>query len=163
MGAPLGPLSLVRPAGRGQLERRGRSASNVAGRAASQQRLIMTRRQAVPGTDGPEVLRRDRLARLDVGDEVERPAMHDADVFHGRALIAHSAERGPRGVYTGAIGWFGPDGNACFNVAIRTLLARGKRFTFGVGGGITVDSNAADEFRECRLKAAFLKASTTSC
>jgi para-aminobenzoate synthetase/4-amino-4-deoxychorismate lyase len=61
-------------------------------------------------------------------------------------------------VYTGAIGWFGPDGEACFNVAIRTLVTEGDRFQLGVGGGITLDSNPSDEFKECQLKASFLQA-----
>jgi para-aminobenzoate synthetase / 4-amino-4-deoxychorismate lyase len=71
--------------------------------------------------------------------------------------IIRELERTSRGVYTGAIGWFGPDGSCCFNVAIRTLSMREQRFTVGVGGGITVYSNAREEYAECKLKAAFLR------
>jgi para-aminobenzoate synthetase/4-amino-4-deoxychorismate lyase len=64
-------------------------------------------------------------------------------------------EDGPRGVYTGAIGFFSPR-QTVFNVAIRTLDLDGGQGTMGAGGGIVIDSNAADEFRECMLKAEFL-------
>jgi para-aminobenzoate synthetase/4-amino-4-deoxychorismate lyase len=64
-------------------------------------------------------------------------------------------EEEPRGVYTGAIGFFSP-ARTVFNVAIRTLELEGGRGLMGVGSGIVIDSDAAEEFRECRLKAAFL-------
>jgi para-aminobenzoate synthetase/4-amino-4-deoxychorismate lyase len=64
-------------------------------------------------------------------------------------------EDGPRGVYTGAIGFFSPR-QTVFNVAIRTLDLGGGQGTMGAGGGIVIDSNAAEEFRECMLKAEFL-------
>ncbi len=70
--------------------------------------------------------------------------------------IIRELERQPRGVYTGSIGYFGPDGEACFSVAIRTLKLQGRRLTMGVGGGITADSKADEEYEECRLKAEFL-------
>jgi len=64
-------------------------------------------------------------------------------------------EDSPRGVYTGAIGYFAP-GRARFNVAIRTLALEKRHGKMGVGGGITYDSVAAEEWQECRWKAAFL-------
>jgi para-aminobenzoate synthetase/4-amino-4-deoxychorismate lyase len=64
-------------------------------------------------------------------------------------------EAEPRGTYTGAIGFFSRE-RTVFNVAIRTLEMSGKRVKMGVGGGIVIDSDAAEEFRECRLKAEFL-------
>lgn len=70
--------------------------------------------------------------------------------------IIRELECSPRGVYTGAIGYFGPGKEACFNVAIRTLSFDGKHLTFGVGGGITAGSVAQQEYEECSLKAAFL-------
>ena len=72
--------------------------------------------------------------------------------------IIRELEPHPRGVYTGAIGLIEPGGDAVFNVAIRTLVldkATGE-VTFGVGGGITIDSTAAAEYDECALKASFL-------
>ena len=69
-------------------------------------------------------------------------------------LIAE-LEGEPRGVYTGAIGFFSPR-QTIFNVAIRTLALSGGQGRFGAGGGIVIDSNPAEEFRECLLKAKFL-------
>ena len=69
-------------------------------------------------------------------------------------LISQVEER-PRGVYTGAIGFFSSE-RTVFNVAIRTLELEGEQGAMGVGGGIVIDSDAAEEYRECLLKAEFL-------
>lgn len=61
----------------------------------------------------------------------------------------------PRGVYTGAIGFFSAE-RTVFNVAIRTLALKGKEGIMGVGSGIVIDSVAAEEYSECKLKAEFL-------
>jgi len=71
-------------------------------------------------------------------------------------LIAELEHR-PRGVYTGAIGFFSKQ-ETVFNVAIRTLELNGEHGTMGVGSGIVIDSDPAQEFRECLLKASFLTA-----
>ena len=89
-----------------------------------------------------------------------------APKHHTMELIA-ALETTPRGLYCGAIGWLdapkGDDrcGDFCLSVAIRTLTLGeelgGLRPTrLGVGAGIVLDSRAADEFDECRLKARFL-------
>jgi para-aminobenzoate synthetase/4-amino-4-deoxychorismate lyase len=64
-------------------------------------------------------------------------------------------EDAPRGVYTGAIGFFSPQ-QTVFNVAIRTLELEGGCGIMGAGSGIVIDSDAAEEYRECLLKASFL-------
>jgi len=64
-------------------------------------------------------------------------------------------EAAPRGVYTGAIGFFARE-QTIFNVAIRTLQVDKENARMGVGSGIVIDSNASDEYRECLLKARFL-------
>jgi para-aminobenzoate synthetase / 4-amino-4-deoxychorismate lyase len=71
--------------------------------------------------------------------------------------IIAEVEDAPRGVYTGAIGMVSP-GEAVFSVAIRTLLLDHAAGTaeLGVGSGITHDSTAAAEYRECLEKAAFV-------
>ncbi len=61
----------------------------------------------------------------------------------------------PRGIYTGAIGFFSRQ-ESVFNVAIRTLSLQDAKATMGVGSGIVIDSDPASEFRECQLKAEFL-------
>ena len=72
--------------------------------------------------------------------------------------ILHELEQAPRGPYCGAIGYVAPGGEACFSVAIRTLVLERAtgRLTLGVGSGITWDSLAAAEYRECLAKGDFL-------
>lgn len=70
--------------------------------------------------------------------------------------LIHALERGPRGVYTGAIGFFGDDGAAHLNVAIRTVTVRGDRATTHLGAGIVADSEPEREWRETRHKGAAL-------
>lgn len=70
--------------------------------------------------------------------------------------IIGELEQEPRGVYTGAIGYLAPDGDAVFNVPIRTVVLNGDRGEMGIGSGIVYDSNPEDEWRECLLKGNFL-------
>jgi len=72
--------------------------------------------------------------------------------------IIHELEYAPRGIYTGAIGYAAPDGDLLFNVAIRTVMVEDGVAVLGVGSGIVADSDPDAEYRECRLKAAFLSA-----
>lgn len=70
-------------------------------------------------------------------------------------IIAEIEGRG-RGLYTGNIGHVS-GGDAAFNVAIRTLvMTRRGEARLGLGAGIVADSVAADEWRECLSKGAFL-------
>ncbi len=62
-------------------------------------------------------------------------------------------ERDDRGVYSGALGWLGGDGSVELSVVIRTLLLRGPRFEFQVGGGIVADSTPEGELQEIADKA----------
>jgi len=64
-------------------------------------------------------------------------------------------ERSRRGVYSGAIGYFNPDGDFDFSVVIRTLLynAAAKYLSFQVGSAITFHADAEQEYEECLLKA----------
>jgi para-aminobenzoate synthetase/4-amino-4-deoxychorismate lyase len=73
-------------------------------------------------------------------------------------LIAQLEGR-PRGIYTGAIGYFSPQ-HTVFNVAIRTLALDGNRGNLSTGSGIVIDSDPAEEYRECLLKAQFLTQSS---
>src|SRR6185369_17195367 len=72
--------------------------------------------------------------------------------------IIRELERFPRGVYTGAIGLVKPGGDCVFNVAIRTVVVDTElnQATFGVGGGIVIDSTADREYEECLVKSRFL-------
>jgi para-aminobenzoate synthetase/4-amino-4-deoxychorismate lyase len=71
-------------------------------------------------------------------------------------------ERDARGPYCGAIGRIGPGDDAAFNVAIRTIrLTPGEndkhRVVLGVGGAIVADSDGMGEWRECLIKAGFVR------
>ena len=72
--------------------------------------------------------------------------------------IIRELEPFPRGVYTGTIGVLFPGGDCIFNVAIRTVVIDKESgvATFGVGGGVTIDSTAAGEYEECLVKSRFL-------
>jgi para-aminobenzoate synthetase/4-amino-4-deoxychorismate lyase len=72
--------------------------------------------------------------------------------------IIRELERFPRGAYTGAIGLLKPGGDCVFNVAIRTVVidTESGMATFGVGGGVTIDSTAEHEYEECLVKSRFL-------
>lgn len=62
-------------------------------------------------------------------------------------------EKIKRGVYSGALGWFGGDGSCDLSVVIRTLVLQNERFEFQVGGGIISDSNPESEWQETITKA----------
>lgn len=62
-------------------------------------------------------------------------------------------EAGPRGIYSGVAGYIGDDGSAEFGMVIRSLVFEGEKITLGVGGGITIDSDAEAELAETKLKA----------
>lgn len=72
--------------------------------------------------------------------------------------IIRELESFPRGAYTGTIGLLEPGGDGVFNVAIRTVVVDtdSNQATFGVGGGVTIDSTAEREYEECVVKSRFL-------
>ena len=71
--------------------------------------------------------------------------------------IISQLEKEPRDVYTGSIGFVSPSGEACFNVAIRTVIVNENRIECGLGGGIIYDSSPLKEYEEVLLKARFLR------
>ena len=73
--------------------------------------------------------------------------------------IIAELEPSPRGLYTGAIGWWLPGRRARFAVAIRTMVhtVATREARYGIGSGIVWDSQPADEYRECLLKSRVLE------
>lgn len=101
--------------------------------------------QLLPGIRLPDLLR----ALFPCGSVTGAPKR--------RAMqIIRELEPAPRGIYCGAIGWMGPEGQGRFNVAIRTLSLSGDGSArLNVGGGIVWDSRAGDEYEEALWKARF--------
>ncbi|MDX3638428.1 aminodeoxychorismate synthase component I [Streptomyces sp. MB09-02B] len=68
--------------------------------------------------------------------------------------IIDRLEEGPRGIYSGALGYFSLSGAADLSVVIRTMVMTDDQFSFGTGGAITSLSEASAEFEETSVKAA---------
>ena len=94
---------------------------------------------------------RDRLrAVFPCGSVVGAPKIAAAELLD-------DLEAGERGVYTGAIGAFAPNGDLDLNVAIRTIrLSPGGEGSYGVGGGVVADSEPHAEYDEALLKGRLL-------
>ena len=67
--------------------------------------------------------------------------------------IISELETGPRGAYTGSIGYLNRDGSLDLNILIRTLVIRGNQVTLRAGSGIVADSEPEAELSETRAKA----------
>jgi len=69
--------------------------------------------------------------------------------------IIEKLEETKRGLYSGAVGYFTPEGNFDFSVVIRSILynSKNKYLSFSVGGAITANSIPEKEYQECLLKA----------
>jgi para-aminobenzoate synthetase component I len=69
--------------------------------------------------------------------------------------LINSYEKTRRGLFSGSIGYIKPNGDFDFNVVIRSILynSESKYLQYLVGSGITIYSNAENEYDECLLKA----------
>jgi para-aminobenzoate synthetase len=61
-------------------------------------------------------------------------------------------EDGPRGVYSGALGWFSLTGACDLSIVIRTIVMNGIDATFGTGGAILMLSDPDEEWEETQVK-----------
>ena len=106
--------------------------------------------QLKPDTDGLKVLR----------DAFPMGSMTGAPKVMAMQLI-EQYECTRRGLYSGALGYFAPNGDFDFNVVIRSVLynASAAYLSVQAGGAIVYDSDPESEYAECILKArAMLKA-----
>ena len=73
--------------------------------------------------------------------------------------LIEALEETKRGLYSGAIGYFSPEGDFDFNVIIRTILYNSKAqyASFIVGSGITALAKPESEYEECLLKGAAMR------
>jgi para-aminobenzoate synthetase component 1 len=96
--------------------------------------------------------------KVDVVDAIKNAfpmgSMTGAPKVIAMEFIEHY-EATKRGLYSGAVGYFAPNGNFDFNVVIRSIQYNktNKYLSLMVGGAITFDSIAANEYDECLLKA----------
>ncbi|GAB3445792.1 aminodeoxychorismate synthase component I [Actinophytocola sediminis] len=67
--------------------------------------------------------------------------------------IIDRLEGGPRGVYSGALGYFSANGAADFSIVIRTLVVEPDRVSYGIGGAIIALSEPDSEVAETAVKA----------
>ena len=69
--------------------------------------------------------------------------------------IIEELEETKRGLYSGAVGYFSPEGDFDFNVIIRSILYNqdNKYLSFSVGSAVTAEATAEKEYEECMLKA----------
>ena len=94
-----------------------------------------------------------------IEDVVERikekqQRIQDKWVSSQRAMeILNGLENVKRGVYGGAVGWFGFDGMMDTCIAIRTIVFKDKKAYIQAGAGIVADSVPESEYEECMRKA----------
>ena len=67
--------------------------------------------------------------------------------------IINELETVRRGIFTGALGWIGLNGDADLSIAIRTLTCKHKQCYFHAGGGVVWDSIPEQEYQETMVKA----------
>ncbi|MDD5199412.1 MAG: anthranilate synthase component I family protein [Terrimicrobiaceae bacterium] len=101
----------------------------------------------VEGTLRPGVSHLEAIAACFPGGSIS-----GAPKKRAREIIAE-LEPAPRGIYTGAIGFLGFNGESRFNIAIRSVIVRGNEATFHVGAGIVADSVPEQEWIETLDKA----------
>jgi len=79
--------------------------------------------------------------------------------------IIENLESHKRGVYSGALGYFTPEGDFDFNVVIRSILydAAREKISFSVGSAITALSDPEKEYEECLIKAKAMREVLGKC
>lgn len=98
--------------------------------------------QLIPGIRATEALR----AVFPGGSMTGAPKLASLEVLD-------RLEAGPRGIYSGTIGWIGDNNTAELNVVIRSIVIHDDELSIGAGGAVVVDSDPVAEEQEKQLKA----------
>ncbi|WP_256009510.1 anthranilate synthase component I family protein [Desertivirga xinjiangensis] len=100
--------------------------------------------EADPGMPNPDIIKHT----FPMGSMTGAPKIRAMELIE-------QFERTKRGVFSGALGYFDPEGDFDFNVVIRSILYNaGKEYlSFQVGSAITFASVAEEEYKECLVKA----------
>lgn len=76
--------------------------------------------------------------------------------------IIDQLEKGPRGIYSGAMGWIGLSGAVDLSIVIRTIVVRDGVSSFGTGGAIVALSDPEDEYFETLVKSRAMLSALTA-
>jgi len=108
------------------------------------QMVSTVRAELRPGLSPEAVVR----ALFPCGSVTGAPKIRAMEIIGELEMVA-------RGLYCGAVGAFSPNGDANFNVGIRTITIADGQGGLGIGGGLVWDSECDGEFAECLLKAQY--------
>lgn len=112
------------------------------------QMISTVRGELKPGTSFSEIIK----ATFPMGSMTGAPKKKVMELIH-------RYEASSRGIFSGSVGYIGPDGNFDFNVVIRSVMynAQSRYLSYQVGSGITIYSRPEQEWEECQLKAEAIK------
>lgn len=173
------PIKGTRPRGRDEIEDLANSSELIASEKDRSELLMITdlERNDLSRICQPESVRVTELFKLESYPAVHhlvavvtgklRDGVSEVDAlrlcFPGGSItgapkaaamrIIDDLEQQPRYLYTGCLGYFSFDGQADFNILIRTAVKCGASISYGSGGGITWESDPRPEYQEMLVKA----------